>query len=49
MYFNQIKTHIKKNRDLYTFDGLEKNVDKAIDKVKTENYKKYFQYAYEKT
>ena len=46
MYFNQIKTHIKKNRDVYTFDGLEKNVDKAIDKVKTENYKKYFQYAY---
>lgn len=46
MYFNQIKTHIKKNRDVYTFDGLEKNVDKAIDKVKTENYKNYFQYAY---
>ena len=42
MYFNQIKTHIKKNRDVYTFDGLEKNVDKAIDKVKTENYKNYF-------
>jgi transposase len=46
MYFNQIKTHIKKNRDMYTFDGLKNNIDKAIDKVKPENYKNYFQYAY---
>jgi transposase len=46
MYFNQIKTYIKKNRDVYTFAGLEKNIDKAIDKVKPENYKNYFQYAY---
>jgi transposase len=45
-YFNQIKTHIKKNRDVYTFEGLEKNVDKAIDKVKPENYKNYFKNAY---
>ena len=27
MYFNQIKTYIKKNRDVYTFAGLEKNID----------------------
>ena len=46
MYFNQIKTYIKKTRDVYTFEGLEKNIDKAIDKVKPENYKNYFQYAY---
>lgn len=46
MYFNQIKTYIKKNRDVYTFAGLEKNIDKAIDKVKPENYKNYFKYAY---
>ena len=45
-YFNQIKTHIKKNRNVYTFEGLETNVNKAIDKVKTENYKNYFDYAY---
>jgi len=32
-YFNQIKTYIKKNRDVYTFDGLKNNIDKAIDKV----------------
>lgn len=46
MYFNQIKTYIKKNRDVYTFEGLENNIDKAIDKVKPENYKNYFDYAY---
>jgi transposase InsO family protein len=45
-YFNQIKTYIKKNRDVYTFEDLEKNIDKAVDKVKPENYKNYFQYAY---
>jgi len=31
---------------VYTFDGLKNNIDKAIDKVKPENYKNYFQYAY---
>ena len=45
-YFNQIKTYIKKNRDVYTFEKLENNENKAIDKVKTENYKNYFDYAY---
>ena len=34
------------NRDVYTFEGLEKNVDKAIDKVRPENYKNYFKNAY---
>jgi len=45
-YFNQIKTYIKKNRSVYTFEGLAKNIDTAITKVKSENYKNYFQYAY---
>jgi len=48
MWFNQIKTYIKKNRNVYTFEGLEKNIDNAIDKVKPENYKNYFNYAYGK-
>jgi len=43
---NNENKHIKKNRDVYTFEGLEKNVDKAIDKVKPENYKNYFKNAY---
>ncbi len=47
-YFNQIKTYIKKKRNVYTFEGLEKNIDNAIDKVKPENYKNYFNYAYGK-
>jgi transposase len=46
MWFNQIKTYIKKNRDIYTFEGLDKNIEKAIEKVKPENYKNYFDYAY---
>jgi hypothetical protein len=45
-YFNQIKTYIKKNRNVYTFEDLEKNVNKAVERVKPENYKNYFQYAY---
>jgi hypothetical protein len=45
-YFNQIKTHIKKNRNVYTFEGLKNNIDKAISKVKPDNYNNYFQYAY---
>ena len=43
---SKIKTYIKKNRDVYTFEGLEKNVDKAINTVKPENYKNYFKNAY---
>ncbi len=46
IWFNQIKTYIKKNRDVYTFEELENNIDKAIDKVKPKNYKNYFEYAY---
>jgi transposase len=46
MYFNQIKTYIKKKRDVYSFEVLGQNIDKAIDKVKPENYKNYFDYAY---
>jgi transposase len=45
-YFNQIKTYLKKDRNVKNFQELEKNVEKAIDKVKQENYKNYFKYAY---
>ena len=45
-YFNQIKTYLKKDRNVENFQHLEKNVEKAIDKVKPENYKNYFEYAY---
>lgn len=46
-YFNQIKTYLKKDRNVENYQELEKNVEKAIDKVKQENYKNYFEYAYD--
>ena len=45
-YFNQVKTYLKKDRNVENFQELEKNVEKAIDKVKPKNYKNYFEYAY---
>jgi hypothetical protein len=45
-YFNQIKTYMKKNRNVENYEQLEKNVESSIDKVKPENYKNYFQHAY---
>ena len=45
-YFNQVKTYLKKDRNVANFEELEKNVEKAIGKVKPENYKNYFEYAY---
>jgi len=45
-YFNQIKTYMKKDRNVGNYQQLENNVDKAIEKVKKENYKNYFEYAY---
>jgi cellulose biosynthesis protein BcsQ len=45
-YFNQIKTYMKKNRNVENYEQLEKNVENAIERVKPENYKNYFQHAY---
>jgi len=45
-YFNQIKTYLKKDRNVANFQALKKNVENTIDKVKPENYKNYFEYAY---
>jgi hypothetical protein len=45
-YFNQVKIYLKKDKNVANFQELEKNVEKAIDKVKPENYKNYFEYAY---
>ena len=45
-YFNQIKTYMKKNRNVENYEQLEKNIDKSIEKVKPKNYKNYFQHAY---
>jgi len=45
-YFNQIKTYLKNDRNVEDFNKLKINVDKAIDRVKPENYKNYFYNAY---
>ena len=37
---------MKKDRNVENFQELENNVEKAINKVKPENYKNYFEYAY---
>ena len=48
MFFNQIKHYLKLNKKVLRFDELKKEVKKAIKKVKRENYKNYFLYAYKK-
>ena len=48
MFFNQIKNYLKLNKKVLRFDDLKKEVKKAIKKVKRENYKNYFLYAYKK-
>ena len=48
MFFNQIKHYLKLNKKVLSFDNLKKEVKKAIKKVKRENYKNYFLYAYKK-
>ena len=48
MFFNQIKHYLKLNKKVLKFDELKKEVKKAIKKVKRENYKNYFLYAYKK-
>ena len=42
MFFNQIKYYLKLNKKVLKYEDLNKNVRKAINKVKKENYKKYF-------
>ena len=47
--FSEIMLTKNKKNGMYrqqNFQELKKNVEKAIDKVKPENYKNYFEYAY---
>lgn len=45
-FFNQIKHTMKKNRTVENYEQLNTSVLNAIQKVKPENYRNYFQYAY---
>lgn len=47
-FFNQVKHYLKQNRTVLRYNELKKSVEKAIAKVKPENYKNYFNYAYNK-
>jgi transposase len=47
-FFNQIKKYLKLNKYVLKFNELKEEVKKAIKKVKPENYKNYFDYAYNK-
>ena len=45
-FFNQIKYYLKLNKNVLKFNELEGEIKNAIEKVKPENYKNYFNYAY---
>lgn len=47
-FFSQIKHNLKLNKNVLRFNDLEKEVKASIKKVKKENYKNYFLYAYRK-
>jgi transposase len=47
-WFSQLKHYLKLNRKLLKYDELNKAIKKAIGKIKTSQYAKYFHYAYKK-
>jgi len=47
-YFNQIKHYFKLNKKVLKYDELVKEIKNAIKQVKKENYKNYFENAYNK-
>jgi len=47
-FFNQIKHYLKLNKKVLKYDELVVEIKNAINKVKKENYKNYFENAYNK-
>lgn len=47
-WFSQFKHYLKLNKRLLKYDELNKAIKKAISKIRTSNYAKYFNYAYKK-
>lgn len=47
-YFNQIKHYLKLNKKVLKYDELNEEIKNAIKMVKKENYKNYFDNAYNK-
>ena len=48
MFFNQFKHYLKLTNKVLKYDELTKEVTVSIGKVKKQNYKNYFNYAYKK-
>lgn len=48
MWFNQLKHYLKLNKKVLRYEELNKSVANAIDKIKPENYRNYFCYAFQK-
>ena len=48
MVFNQIKHYLKLNKKVLKYPELKREVEKAISKITSMNYKNYFQYSYKK-
>ena len=46
MYFNQLKTYMKKTRNIKSIQELETSVENSIKQIKQSNYKNYFDFAY---
>jgi hypothetical protein len=47
-WFNQLKHYLKQNKSVLRYNELNKSVETAIGKIKPENYKNYFNYAFDK-
>lgn len=46
MYFNQLKTYMKKARNIETIQELEMSVENSTKQIKPSNYKNYFDFVY---
>ena len=46
--FNQLKHYLKLNKKVLKFDEIKKEIKTAFTKIKKNNYKNYFLYAYDK-
>lgn len=48
MFFNQLKHYLKLNKKVMKYNELKNEIKIAIGKIKSENYKNYFNHAYKK-
>ena len=46
--FNQLKQHLKLNKKVLKYKEIKTEIKKGFAKIKKENYKNYFLYAYDK-